>query len=183
MRKHFQPFFWQQLLPPEQRHRTLETAVANKLNVVVGGGNDFRSTRYQKGPCNPLPISVVDIVTPQFFNAIMNVVEAGCEGKNFYSRSAFLEALSPYPGFGRIGSIDDYQREIEAFFSLVTQETGLKIPHFFPINVYFGDRLLHAFIYQINYSTSIIGLGQVELKYYIGYCNQLGVDPEPNLTC
>ncbi|GAB4830147.1 Chitinase 5 [Ancistrocladus abbreviatus] len=62
--------------------------------------------------------------------ALVLLVETSCEGKNFYSRDAFLNADNSYPGFGT--SFDDTtnKREIAAFFAHVTHETG----HFCYIN-------------------------------------------------
>ncbi|CAL8992959.1 unnamed protein product [Prunus brigantina] len=68
-------------------------------------------------------VSVADIVTPEFFNGIIDQADASCVGKNFYSRATFLEALKSYDQFGKIGSIDDSKREIAAFFAHVTHET------------------------------------------------------------
>ncbi|XP_065869284.1 endochitinase PR4-like [Euphorbia lathyris] len=68
--------------------------------------------------------SVADIVTPDFFNSIINQAGPECVGKNFYTRDAFLNALNFYPQFGQIGSADDSKREIAAFFAHVTHETG-----------------------------------------------------------
>ncbi|OVA08786.1 Glycoside hydrolase [Macleaya cordata] len=80
----------------------------------------------QQGPCTPPPptngVVVADIVTPEFFNGIINQ-DAGCPGKNFYSRDAFLEALNSYPRFGRVGTQDDSKREIAAFFAHASHET------------------------------------------------------------
>ncbi|QCE07874.1 chitinase [Vigna unguiculata] len=70
-------------------------------------------------------VSVPDIVTTEFFNAILDEGddEADCAGKNFYSRQAFLHALNSYKQFGRTGSADDSKREIAAAFAHFTQET------------------------------------------------------------
>lgn len=98
-----------------------------------GNGTDYCGTGCQSGPCNTpsLPpsthgVPVSDIATDQFFNGIIDQADAGCAGKNFYSRGAFLEALESYSGFGQIGSLDDSKREIAAFFAHVTHETGRK---------------------------------------------------------
>ncbi|KAJ9178506.1 hypothetical protein P3X46_010384 [Hevea brasiliensis] len=69
-------------------------------------------------------VSVPDLVTPAFFNGIINQAPAGCAGKNFYSRDAFLKALNSYPQFGKLGSADDSKREVAAFFAHTTHETG-----------------------------------------------------------
>ncbi|KAI3866156.1 hypothetical protein MKX03_008760 [Papaver bracteatum] len=84
----------------------------------------------QSGPCTTTPASptngasVDGIVTPAFFNGIINQAGSGCAGKSFYTRSAFLEAARSYPSFGKTGSLDDSKREIAAFFAHVTHETG-----------------------------------------------------------
>ncbi|KDP44268.1 hypothetical protein JCGZ_05735 [Jatropha curcas] len=67
--------------------------------------------------------NVGDIVTADFFNAIINQAGADCPGKNFYTRDAFLNALNSFPDFGKLGG-DDSKREIAAFFAHVTHETG-----------------------------------------------------------
>lgn len=74
-------------------------------------------------PKNVLAQNVADIVTPEFFNGIINQAGADCAGKNFYTRDAFLNALTSFPEFGT-GSNDDSKREIAAFFAHVTHETG-----------------------------------------------------------
>ncbi|OVA07850.1 Glycoside hydrolase [Macleaya cordata] len=94
-----------------------------------GTGNAYCGTRCRQGPCysSSTPTngaSVADIVTPAFFNGIINQAGAGCAGKNFYSRNAFLEAVKSYPRFGQTGSQEDSKREIAAFFAHVTHETG-----------------------------------------------------------
>ncbi|KAG6726843.1 hypothetical protein I3842_02G100500 [Carya illinoinensis] len=47
-----------------------------------------------------------------------------CLGKSFYTRAAFINALGSYKQFGKIGSADDSKREIAAFFTHATHETG-----------------------------------------------------------
>ncbi|KAF5194462.1 Endochitinase ep3 [Thalictrum thalictroides] len=93
-----------------------------------GTGPDYCGNGCQQGPCDAPPstndVSVADIVTPEFFNGIINQADAGCAGKNFYSRDRFLEALKSYPRFGIVGSEDDSKREIAAFFAHATHETG-----------------------------------------------------------
>lgn len=76
----------------------------------------------REGPCTPpTDVNVADIVTPEFFNGILN--QGDCPGKNFYSRGAFLDALSSYDRFGRAGTQDDSKREIAAFFAHASHET------------------------------------------------------------
>ncbi|XP_061355404.1 endochitinase PR4-like [Gastrolobium bilobum] len=69
-------------------------------------------------------VPVADIVTPEFFNGIIDEADASCAGKNFYSRDAFLNALNSYNQFGRLDTVDDSKREIAAAFAHFTHETG-----------------------------------------------------------
>ncbi|KAK9287792.1 hypothetical protein L1049_016232 [Liquidambar formosana] len=93
-----------------------------------GNGNAYCGTGCKAGPCYASPstngVSVADIVTPAFFNGIINKAAASCAGKSFYTRDAFLNALNSYSQFGKVGSADDSKREIAAFFAHVTHETG-----------------------------------------------------------
>ncbi|EEF27835.1 class IV chitinase, putative [Ricinus communis] len=93
-----------------------------------GSGKDYCGPGCRQGPCFAAPgnnaVSVPDLVTPDFFNRIINQAAPSCPGKNFYTRKAFLEALNSYSGFGKIGSSDDSKREVAAFFAHVTHETG-----------------------------------------------------------
>ncbi|RZC47637.1 hypothetical protein C5167_040590 [Papaver somniferum] len=93
-----------------------------------GTSGEYCGKGCQSGPCTSSPnngASIDRIVTPAFFNRIVGQA-AGyrCDGKNFYTRSAFLEAAKSYPRFGKTGSFDDSKREIAAFFAHVTHETG-----------------------------------------------------------
>lgn len=92
-----------------------------------GNGDDYCGRGCRQGPCYATPtpndVSVSDIVTPEFFNDIIDQAEENCAGKNFYSRDAFLNALNSYNQFGRIGSLDDSKREIAAAFAHFTHET------------------------------------------------------------
>ncbi|RCU61729.1 hypothetical protein SEVIR_7G158600v4 [Setaria viridis] len=67
--------------------------------------------------------NVASVVTDAFFNSIKSQ-DSGCEGKNFYTRSAFLNAANAYPGFAHGGSETQGKREIAAFFANVAHETG-----------------------------------------------------------
>ncbi|CAO2842120.1 unnamed protein product [Amaranthus hypochondriacus] len=97
-----------------------------------GTTSDYCGDGCQQGPCysstpKPTPsgsVSVSGLVTNAFFNGIISQAGSGCAGKNFYSRSAFLSAVSHYPQFGTTGSSDDAKREVAAFFAHVTHETG-----------------------------------------------------------
>ncbi|KAJ4842493.1 Endochitinase ep3 [Turnera subulata] len=96
-----------------------------------GEGPTYCGEGCQSGPCTSTPstptnngVNVGDIVTPDFFNGILNQAGADCAGKRFYTRDAFLNAANSYPDFGKTGSSDDSKREIAAFFAHVTHETG-----------------------------------------------------------
>lgn len=97
-----------------------------------GTGNAYCGPGCKQGPCSSSPTpttpsgsgSVADIVTPAFFNGIISQAPAGCAGKNFYTRDAFLSAVNSYPQFGKLGSAEASKREIAAFFAHVTHETG-----------------------------------------------------------
>ncbi|KAG8369650.1 hypothetical protein BUALT_Bualt14G0035700 [Buddleja alternifolia] len=96
-----------------------------------GTGIEYCGDGCQSGPCNAPRgnngVRVSDIVTDAFFNGIANQAPAGCPGRGFYTRAAFLNALGFYPNFGTAGSRDDSRREIAAFFAHVTHETGRTI--------------------------------------------------------
>ncbi|KAJ1271697.1 hypothetical protein BS78_06G145800 [Paspalum vaginatum] len=85
----------------------------------------------QAGPCkggggasSGSGANVGRVVTDAFFNGIKSQAGGGCEGRNFYTRSAFLNAANAYSGFAHGGSEADGKREIAAFFAHVTHETG-----------------------------------------------------------
>ncbi|XP_010687448.2 endochitinase EP3 [Beta vulgaris subsp. vulgaris] len=79
----------------------------------------------QEGPCfSSSGGSISDLVTGSFFNGIIDQASSSCAGKNFYSRSAFLDAVSFYPQFATEGSSDDIKREVAAYFAHLTHETG-----------------------------------------------------------
>ncbi|MCD9561303.1 Chitinase 5 [Datura stramonium] len=102
-----------------------------------GTGNNYCGEGCQAGPCYTTSSpnnnynynynnikGISDIVTESFFNGIANQADSDCEGKGFYTRYAFLEALNSYPRFATVGSSDDNKREIAAFFAHLTHETG-----------------------------------------------------------
>nr|AAP03085.1 class IV chitinase [Galega orientalis] len=92
-----------------------------------GNGDPYCGTGCKQGPCYGSTLSsssVADIVTPAFFNGIINQAGSSCAGKNFYTRDAFLNALNSYNQFGKGGSLDDTKREIAAAFAHFTHETG-----------------------------------------------------------
>lgn len=97
-----------------------------------GNGDPYCGTGCQSGPCyGSTPggggaVRVADVVTDAFFNGIANRAGAGCAGRGFYTRAAFLQAVQAYPQFGTVGGADVAKREIAAFFAHVTHETGSK---------------------------------------------------------
>ncbi|KAG7991641.1 hypothetical protein I3843_02G087000 [Carya illinoinensis] len=98
-------------------------AVPGQYNYC-GKGNEYCGVGCKQGPCNsPNDVSVPDIVMKDFFNGILNQATGDCPGKSFYTRTAFINALSSYKQFGRVGSADDSKREIAAFFAHATHET------------------------------------------------------------
>ncbi|KAL9225111.1 hypothetical protein vseg_001072 [Gypsophila vaccaria] len=68
-------------------------------------------------------INVATVVTPAFFNSIINQASSSCKGKRFYTRAAFLSAKRSFPKFGT-GTTLQAKREIAAFFAHATHETG-----------------------------------------------------------
>jgi chitinase len=92
-----------------------------------GNTSEYCGAGCQNGPCFAPPprndVSVANIVTDSFFNRIIDQTAEDCAGRGFYTRAAFLEALSFYPQFGRVGSEADSRREIAAFFGHVSHET------------------------------------------------------------
>jgi chitinase len=102
-----------------------------------GQTNEYCGPGCQSGPCtgsggssgggSGSGANVANVVTDAFFNGITSQAGSGCEGSNFYSRAAFLNAASAYSGFAQGGSEDDGKREIAAFFAHATHETGRKL--------------------------------------------------------
>ncbi|PAN38856.1 hypothetical protein PAHAL_7G202600 [Panicum hallii] len=98
-----------------------------------GMGDPYCGEGCRSGPCyssgggsggGGSGANVAGVVTDAFFNGIRNQAPSSCEGKNFYTRSAFLNAANAYPGFAHGGSEVEGKREIAAFFAHVTHETG-----------------------------------------------------------
>ncbi|XP_060210734.1 endochitinase EP3-like [Lycium barbarum] len=148
-----------------------------------------------------------------FFNGIADQAASNCEGKGFYTRAKFLEALKSNSNFGTVGSTDDSKREIAAFFAHVTHESGRKAIGFDGLNdpdIVGRDGVISfktALWYWMNNCHSLITSGQgfgptiraingrIEcdggnpqtvarrVEYYTQYCQQLGVDTGDNLTC
>ncbi|PKU80981.1 Endochitinase B [Dendrobium catenatum] len=98
-----------------------------------GSGDPYCGDGCQSGPCYNQPpsgggggggVSVADVVTQQFFDSIIGQAAGGCEGKGFYTRQAFIDAVNQkYSGFGQDATADDSKREIAAFFAHATHET------------------------------------------------------------
>lgn len=104
-----------------------ETGLCCSQYGYCGTGDAYCGLNCQEGPCYQISInnvSVADVVTSEFFDAIINDADSECAGNNFYSRDAFLQALNSYNQFGRIGSVNDSMREIAAAFAHFTHETG-----------------------------------------------------------
>ncbi|KAK7264362.1 hypothetical protein RJT34_31969 [Clitoria ternatea] len=57
----------------------------------------------------------------EFLNSIIDQADAGCAGKNFNTRDAFLDAHNSYNQFGSLDNVDDSKREIVTHF---THEAG-----------------------------------------------------------
>ncbi|KAG0493223.1 hypothetical protein HPP92_004217 [Vanilla planifolia] len=96
-----------------------------------GTGEPYCGDGCQSGPCYSSGgngsghgvVSVADVVTQQFFDGIIGQAAAGCEGKGFYTRQAFLNAAAKYSNFGKGATVADSKREIAAFFAHVAHET------------------------------------------------------------
>ena len=118
-----------------------------------GTGDAYCGAGCQSGPCTSSGsngASVPDIVTQAFFDGIINQAPAGCVGKSFFTRSAFLNALGSYPLFGTTGTTDDSKREIAAFFAHATHETGRKISTSLSPNPHLRFHSINYFLF-LNY--------------------------------
>ncbi|KAI3975089.1 hypothetical protein MKX01_025603 [Papaver californicum] len=90
--------------------------------VVILLGVLFSENVKADDPFPPFGPQVSERVPEEFFNNIKNQANNGqCDGKNFYNRDSFLQAVNMYPRFGRRALP---KREIAAFFAHVTHETG-----------------------------------------------------------
>ncbi|GJW16102.1 endochitinase EP3-like protein [Tanacetum coccineum] len=138
-----------------------------------GSDEAYCGTGCQQGPCfSPPPtndVSVDSIVTDAFFDGIKDQSDASCEGRGFYTRAAFLEALGNYQQFGRVGSEDDSKREIAAFFAHVTHETG----HFCYIEEVNGPTRDYCdennTQYPCNPNKGYYGRGPIQLSWNYNY--------------
>ena len=96
-------------------------------------GDAYCGKGCHSGPCHSggggggSGVNVASVVTDAFFNGIKNQAPNWCEGKNFYTRSAFLNAVNAYPGFAHGGNEVERKGEIAAFFAHVTHETGREL--------------------------------------------------------
>ncbi|MFS8020732.1 putative chitinase [Helianthus anomalus] len=104
-----------------------------------------------------------------FFSGIVDQSDASCDGRGFYTRAAFLEALRHYPEFSRVGSEEDSRKEIAAFFAHVTHETG----HFCyveAINGSSGDYCEEENTeYSCNPDKDYYGRGPIQLSWNFNY--------------
>ncbi|KAK9200786.1 hypothetical protein WN944_015985 [Citrus x changshan-huyou] len=181
-----------------------------------GTSDEYCGAGSQQGPYDAPPatndVSVVDIVTPKFFNGILNQADASCVGKNFYSRSAFLDALGSFSQFGRTGAEEDTMREIAAFFAhnfnygpdrniisfdkLNAPATVANYPIIaFKIALRFWTNNVQSLMNQgfgatiraINDELECDGgnpsIVQSRIRYFSQYYNQLRVSTGDNLTC
>ncbi|KAL3641543.1 Endochitinase ep3 [Castilleja foliolosa] len=137
-----------------------------------GTGSDYCGTGCQSGPCSVSPSnggSVADIMTDAFFNGIASQAAGSCAGNGFYTRGAFLDALSSYPQFGTVGSADDSRREIAAFFAHVTHETG-HMCYIEEINGASGDYCDETNTqYPCNPNQLYFGRGPIQLSWNFNY--------------
>ncbi|GLT66498.1 hypothetical protein SLA2020_388590 [Shorea laevis] len=174
-----------------------------------GTSDEYCGQGCKEGPCTSSPsttprssgVSVADIVTPDFFNEILNQANGDCAGKSFYTRATFLDALNSYTEFGTTGTADDSKREIAAFFAHVTHETG-SLCYIEEINGASENTVTR--ITSTGNSIGFDGLNSPETvatdaivsfktalwfwmnnvhQYYTQYCNQFGVAPGDNLSC
>jgi chitinase len=111
---------------------------------------------------------VANIVTTGFFNGIINQAAASCEGKNFYTRQSFLDAVGSFSSFAT-GSEQQAKREIAAFFAHVTHETG----HFCYINEINGASRDYCDEQNTQYPCSAgkgyFGRGPIQLSWNYNY--------------
>ncbi|KAJ0702671.1 putative chitinase [Helianthus annuus] len=145
-----------------------------------GSGDDYCGPGCREGPCySTSDVDVGSILTDAFFNGIVDQSDAGCEGRGFFTRAAFLEALGNYVEFGSASSEDGSRREIAAFFAHVTHETG----HFCYINEINGasrdycDELNTQ--YPCNPNKDYYGRGPLQLSWNYNYGaagNAIGFD-------
>lgn len=142
-----------------------------------GSGKAYCGQGCQGGPCytstknySHNSKSVSDIVSESFFNGIANQASSKCEGKEFYTRSVFLEALKYYSKFATVGfSDDDNKREIAAFFAHITHETG-QMCYTNEINGTsrdYCDRTNSK--YPCVYGKSYYGRGPIQLSWNFNY--------------
>ncbi|PHT45215.1 Chitinase 5 [Capsicum baccatum] len=140
-----------------------------------GIGNGYCGKGCQGGPCyfNISPKynvkRVAEIVTESFFNGISDQADSNCEGKGFFTRSVFLEAVKCYPEFGTVGSSDDNKREIAAFFAHVTHETG-QMCYINEINGASRDYCdMTNYLYPCVSGKNYYGRGPIQLSWNFNY--------------
>ncbi|KAK8449087.1 hypothetical protein SEVIR_7G158500v4 [Setaria viridis] len=109
-----------------------QTGYCCSKHGYCGTTSDYCGAGCKSGPCTGGGsggggANVGNVVTDAFFNGIKSQAGSGCEGSNFYSRNAFMDAANKYSDFAHGGSEADGKREIAAFFAHVTHETGRKL--------------------------------------------------------
>jgi chitinase len=111
---------------------------------------------------------VSDVVTTGFFNGIIDQADSSCEGKNFYTRQSFLDAVASFSSFAT-GTDEEGKREIAAFFAHVTHETG----HFCYINEINGASQDYCdetnTQYPCNADKKYFGRGPLQLSWNYNY--------------
>ncbi|KAH7670900.1 chitinase protein [Dioscorea alata] len=141
-----------------------------------GTGDPYCGDGCQQGPCyssggggsSSGGGSVDTIVTQAFFDGIANQAGAGCAGKGFYTRDAFLSAASAYSQFGNTGADDVKKREIAAYFAHVTHETG-HMCYIDEINGASQNYCQASQEYPCNANKKYFGRGPLQLTWNYNY--------------
>ncbi|KAG2721887.1 hypothetical protein I3760_02G102600 [Carya illinoinensis] len=149
-----------------------------------GTGNEYCGSGCKEGPCTntssfpqtyyclpffgSIDVSVADIVTDDFFKGILNQSSTDCPGKSFYTRAAFLDAVSAYNQFAT-GSVRDSKREIAAFFANVVQVTD-SLCYIEEINGSSRDYCDESYTeYPCNSNKKYYGRGPLQLTWNFHY--------------
>ncbi|KAG7991645.1 hypothetical protein I3843_02G087400 [Carya illinoinensis] len=161
-----------------------------------GTGNEYCGSGCKEGPCTStssfpqtyyclpffgsIDVSVADFVTDDFFKGIHNQssTTTNCPGKSFYTRAAFLDAVSVFNQFAT-GSVRDSKREIAAFLANVAHETG-SLCYIEEINGASQDYCDESNTqYPCNLDKKYYGRGPLQLTWNYNYGaagNSIGVD-------
>nr|BAC56863.1 chitinase [Dioscorea oppositifolia] len=138
-----------------------------------GNSYDYCGPGCQAGPClvpceGNGTLTVSDIVTQDFWDGIASQAAANCSGKGFYTLSAFLEAVSAYPGFGTKCTDEDRKREIAAYFAHVTHETG-HLCYIEERDGHANNYCLESQQYPCNPNKEYFGRGPMQLSWNYNY--------------